>query len=220
MFRKISILFLCPLCFYFVALISVFIISWSPKIVFNWILDLWKFLGVHRVREEQTISSVSAVLEEVIECYCPEMTVVHNQKIKKWIYVLAKTEMIYVSEWADVCQSWEKRADWSSLWELTGKKCGLCLRHPGAGMRLVRLFKEHGWERIMLFPILQNEKEKKMLLRINRWNLWTLCSRLPSGKDFQFPSFSFMWNTAEDLPDKNWIPLLESCKRCILYFPW
>lgn len=110
---------------------------------------------------------MSAVLEEVIECYCPEMTVVHNQKIQKWIYVLAKTEMIYVSEWADVCQSREKRAGWSSLWELTGKECVLCLRHPGAGMRLVRLFKEHGWERIMLFPILQNEKEKKMLLRIN-----------------------------------------------------
>lgn len=104
---------------------------------------------------------MSAVLEEVIECYCPEMTVVHNQKLKKWIYVLAKKEMIYVSQWADICQSQEKRAGWSSLWELTGKKCGLCLRHPGAGMRLVGLFKEHGWERIMLFAILQNEKEKR-----------------------------------------------------------
>lgn len=50
---KMSILFLCALCFYSVALISVFLINWDSKIVFSWILDSWKFLGVYRVRAEQ-----------------------------------------------------------------------------------------------------------------------------------------------------------------------
>lgn len=50
---------------------------------------------------------MSAVLEKVIECSCLEMIAIHNQKLKKWIYVLAKTEMIYVSEWADAYQSRE-----------------------------------------------------------------------------------------------------------------
>lgn len=88
------------------------------------------------------------------------MIAIHNQKLKKWIYVLAKTEMIYVSEWADAYQSREVSGlVLSGSWQ--GEKCGLCLRHPGAGMRPVGLFKGHGWERIMLFPILQNEKEKR-----------------------------------------------------------
>lgn len=41
---------------------------------------------------------MSVVLEEAIECYCREKTVVQSQKLKKWIYVLAKTKMICVSE--------------------------------------------------------------------------------------------------------------------------
>lgn len=44
---------------------------------------------------------------------------------------------------------------------LRREMCGFRLRHPGAGTRLVGLLRGHGWERIILFPILQNEKEKR-----------------------------------------------------------
>lgn len=49
-------------------------------------------------RRTRTISLVSVVLEEAIECYHTAKTVVQSQKLKKWIYVLAETKMIYISE--------------------------------------------------------------------------------------------------------------------------
>lgn len=57
---------------------------------------------------------------------------------------------------------WVQRRELAGApWMLRREMCGFRLRHPGAGTRLVGLLRGHGWERIILFPILQNEKEKR-----------------------------------------------------------
>lgn len=67
-------------------------------------------------------------------------------------------------------------------------------------MSLMELFRGHGWESIMLFPILQNEKEKNATT-YEAIEIFELSAYVASGNDFQFPSF--LWNTAGDLPDKK-----------------
>lgn len=128
MYIKISIS-LFPICFYFVALISVFVISWGSKAVFNWFLGSWKCLVVYGVRGNMKDHQL---VEKVIEWYCPEMAVAHSQKPQKWIYVLAKTEMIFISKESWWLEESRKESGWSSLGQLRREKPGLCLRYWGA----------------------------------------------------------------------------------------
>ena len=95
LFVKMSILSLYSMYFHFVALTSIFIISWGSKVVFSWFLGLWQFIVVYRVTGEclRTINSASDYLEEIVECYCQEMTVV--QTLKKRVCLCQKRNDVY-----------------------------------------------------------------------------------------------------------------------------
>lgn len=156
-----------PKCFYFVSLTSVFVITCSSKTVFNWSLDSWKFLAVQRVRGVHEGPSAHGLLfwKRSVNAAAQKWQW-FSQKLKKWIYISAKTEMISISE--EGCCLWVYRRELA--WAPCGAEDGEVWALPKMSRGRTRdweLLRGHGWERIMLFPICKMRK-KEMLLCIRQ----------------------------------------------------